>query len=117
MRRAALLGFAGFLALTSGAAAQLVPVSTCHAALPCSIPYGLRPADSVQNLANNANGGPGNTALSLGLHDNMKLQLIKPISDDPSEYAARLFVKKNPQLVKPTPAPTPAAPAAAPRAN
>ncbi len=107
MRRAALAGLAGFLALTASATAQLVPISTCHAALPCSIPYGLRPADSVQNLAN-ANGGPGNTALSLGLHDNMKIQLIKPISDDPSEYAARLFVKKNPRLVKPTPAPTPA---------
>jgi hypothetical protein len=112
MKRAALAGLAGFLVLTSGAAAQLVPVSTCHAALPCSIPYGLRPADSVQNLGN-ANGGPGNTALSLGLHDNMKIQLIKPISDDPSEYAARLFVRKNPQLVKPTPAPTPAAAPAA----
>ena len=109
MKRAALVGLAGFLAFAARAAAQLVPVSTCHAALPCSIPYGLRPADSVQNLANNANGGPGNTALTLGLHDNMKIQLIKPISDDPSEYAARLFVRKNPQLVKPTPAPTPAA--------
>ncbi len=108
MRRAALVGLAGFLAFAARAQAQLVPISTCHAALPCSIPYGLRPADSVQNLANNANGGPGNTALTLGLHDNMKIRLITPVSDDPSEYAARIFVKKNPPLVKPTPAPTPA---------
>lgn len=108
MRRAALVGFAGFAALAAGAAAQLVPVSTCHAALPCSIPYGLRPADSVQNLANNANGGPGNTAFSLGLNSNMKVRLITPISEDPSEYAARIFVRKNPPLVKPTPVQTPA---------
>ncbi len=107
MRRAALVGLAGFVALASGAAAQLVPVSTCHAALPCSIPYGLRPADAVQNLANNANGGPGNTAFSLGLNGNMNVRLITPISEDPSEAAARIFVRKNPLLVKPTPVPTP----------
>jgi hypothetical protein len=109
VRRSALAGFAGFVALAAGAAAQLVPVSTCHAALPCSIPYGLRPADAVQNLANNANGGPGNTAFSLGFNSNLNVRLITPIAQDPSEYAARLFVRKNPQLVKPTPAPTPAA--------
>ena len=108
MRRAALFGLAGFLALAAGADAQLVPVSTCHAALPCSIPYGLRPADAVQNLANNANGGPGNTAMTLGINSNMQVRLVKPISEDPTDFAARLFVKKNPHLVKPTPAPTPA---------
>jgi hypothetical protein len=108
MRRAILFGVAGFLALTAGAAAQLVPVSTCHAALPCSIPYGLRPADAVQNHANNANGGPGNTAMTLGINSNMQVRLVKPISEDPTDLAARLFVKKNPHLVKPTPVPTPA---------
>ncbi len=107
MRRAALVGLAGFLALTAAAGAQLVPVSTCHAALPCSIPYGLRPADAVQNLANNANGGPGNTAMTVGINSSMQVRLVKPISEDPTEFAARLFVKKNPHLVKPTPAPTP----------
>jgi hypothetical protein len=106
MRRAALVGVAGFLAFAAGAAAQLVPVSTCHAALPCSIPYGLRPADAVQNLANNANGGPGNTAMTVGINDRMKVRLVKPVSEDPVEYAARAFVRKNPQLVKPTPVPT-----------
>jgi len=108
MRRAALVGLAGFLALRAGAAGQLVPVSTCHAALPCSIPYGLRPADAVQNLANNANGGPGNTAMTVGINSSMQVRLVKPISEDPTEFAARLFVKKNPHLVKPTPAVTPA---------
>ena len=116
MRRAALVGLAGFFALAARAAAQLVPVSTCHAALPCSIPYGLRPADAVQNLANNANGGPGNTAMTFGINSNMQVRLVKPISEDPTDFAARLFVKKNPHLVKPTPAPTPA-PAAAPKTN
>ena len=106
MRRAALVGPAAFLALAAGAAAQLVPVSTCHAALPCSIPYGLRPADAVQHLAN-ANGGPGNTAMTVGVNGSLQVRLVKPVSEDPAEYAARVFVRKNPQFVKSTPVPTP----------
>ena len=113
MKRAALAGLAAFAAFVAPAAAQLVPVSTCHAALPCSIPYGLRPADAVQHLGN-ANGGPGNAALSLHLNDRFEMKLAKPVSEDPSEYAARLFVLKNPvplkkaTLAAPTPNPTPA---------
>ncbi len=108
MRRAAFVGLAASVCIAAGAFGQLVPVSTCHAALPCSIPYGLRPADAVQNLANNANGGPGNTAMIAGLNDRLSVRLVKPVSEDPTEYAARIFVRKNPRPVKPTPAPTPA---------
>ena len=108
MRRVALVGLPAFLAFSAGAAAQLVPISTCHAALPCSIPYGLRPADAVQNLANNANGGPGNTAMTVGINDRLNVKLVKPVSEDPVEYAVRAFVRKNPLLTKPTPIPTPA---------
>jgi len=107
MRRAALVGPAAFLALAAGAAAQLVPVSTCHAALPCSLLSGLRPADAVQHLAN-ANGGPGNTAMTVGVNGSLQVRLVKPVSEDPAEYAARVFVRKNPQVVKSTPVPTPA---------
>jgi hypothetical protein len=109
MRRAALAGLLGFLALAASTAAQLVPISTCHAALPCSIPYGLRPADAVQHLAN-ANGGPGNTAMTVGVNESLKVKLVKPVSEDPAEYAARVFVRKNPKLVKLTPVPTPCVP-------
>jgi len=109
MRRAALSCLATFLAIASGAAAQLVPVSTCHAALPCSIPYGLRPADAVQHLAN-ANGGPGNTAMTVGVNGSLQVKLVKPVSEDPVEYAARIFVRKNPQLARPAAAPTPRVP-------
>jgi hypothetical protein len=109
MKRATLVGLVGFLAFAAAAAAQLVPVSTCHAALPCSIPYGLRPADSVQHLAN-ANGGPGNAAMTVGINSSLNVRLVKPVSEDPAEYAARVFVLKNPRLVKPTPVPTPRVP-------
>jgi hypothetical protein len=109
MRRAALAGLLGFLSLEAATAAQLVPVSTCHAALPCSIPYGLRPADAVQHLAN-ANGGPGNTAMTVGVNESLKVKLVKPVSEDPVEYAARIFVRKNPQLARPAAAPTPRVP-------
>ena len=105
MRRAALVGLAAFLAFAAGAAAQLVPVSTCHAALPCSIPYGLRPADS---LANNPYGNVSNTGpvVATSIDQGWKPRLVvKPVSEDPAEYAARIFVRKNPHLSKPTPVP------------
>src|SRR4051812_43932182 len=34
-------------AVAAGASAQLVPVTQRNAAIPCSIPYGLRPADAA----------------------------------------------------------------------
>jgi hypothetical protein len=108
VRRAAFIGLAASVCIAAEGFAQLVPVSTCHAALPCSIPYGLRPADAVRNLANNANSGPGNTAMTVGINDRANAKLVKPVSEDPTEYAARIFVRKNPRPVKSTPATTPA---------
>jgi hypothetical protein len=45
--------------------------------------------------------------MTLGTSALRKVRLVKPISEDPTD-AARLFVRKNPHLARPTPAPTPA---------
>jgi len=115
MKRAAGLAFAAAVVLAGAAAAQLVELTRCHAAFPCSSPFGLRPAGSVGNSAF-ANPGQGNTAIGFeaGVEDGLKPKVIRhPVSEDPVESAARLYVKKNP--LKPTPTPTPApAPASAP---
>ena len=112
MRRALLcvaarsfFGLAG-LVLASAAHAQLVPLARCNGALPCSIPFGLRPADSVA-FSPYARTGQGNTAVSVSAAVD---ELLKPrvdtphVAEDPSERAARIFVKRNP--IKPTPTPT-----------
>ncbi len=109
MKRSALLGAVGIAALAAAAGAQLVPLAHCHAAIPCSIPYGLRPADAVANLPD---AGFGNTAIvaGVGLDNGLKLRLVTtPYSRDPVENAARLYVRKNPLkgAATPTPAPTP----------
>ena len=110
MKRAALLAATGLLALAGAAGAQLVPLARCHAAIPCSIPYGLRPADAVSNLPD---AGFGNSLIGVGVDNGLKPRLIaSPVSSDPVEDAARLFVRKNPLRTKPptpTPVPKPAA--------
>ncbi len=109
MSRGAKFGAAaiGMLLASSGALrAQLVPLSRCHAAFPCSVPYGLRPADAAANLPD---AGYGNTLVGVGLDNALRPRMIAwPISGDPVDDAARLYVKKNP--LKPrTPTPGPAA--------
>ena len=92
------------------ALAQLVPITTCHAAIPCSIPFGLRPADS---LANNPYGNSGNTGpvVATSVDAALKPRLVmRPVSEDPADSAARIFVKRNPHLLGPTPRPTPRVP-------
>ena len=114
MRRAALLAAAGLTAFTAAAFAQLVPLARCHAAIPCSIPYGLRPPAAVANLPE---AGFGNSLIGVGLRvDNgLKPRLaVSPVSEDPAESAARMFVHRNPLKAKTpaaasTPAPTPKA--------
>jgi len=111
-RRAALLGLAGLAVTAAAAYAQLVPLARCHAAIPCSIPYGLRPPDAVKNLPD---AQLGNSLIGIGIDGSLKPRIVaSPISSDFSEDAARIFVKKNPLQPKaatptPTPAPKPAA--------
>jgi hypothetical protein len=96
------LSMAGILA------AQLVPLSRCQAALPCSIPFGLRPADTVA-FSPYARTGSGNTAISVsaGVEEGLKPRIdAPPLSDDQAARAARLFLKRNPPP-RPTATPHP----------
>jgi hypothetical protein len=114
MRRAALLGALAVAALAAVASAQLVPLARCHAAFPCSVPYGLRPADAV---ANNPDAALGNSLIGVGVDGALKPRIVaSPVSSDPSEDAARLYVKKFPLKPKTTGTPAPKA-AAAPKAT
>jgi hypothetical protein len=68
----------------------------------------LRPADAVSNLPD---AGFGNSLLGVGVAVDSSLKprlAAAPISEDPVEGAARLYVKKNPLKTKPTASPTPA---------
>jgi hypothetical protein len=105
--RRALLAASLLLGAASGSRAQIVPLSRCNAAIPCSIPFGLRPADGVA-FSPYAKTGQGNTAISVsaGIEEGLKPKIDKvPVSEDPSERAARIFVKKYPVAGKPTPTP------------
>ena len=104
MRRAALLGALAIAALPAAASGQLVPLARCHAAYPCSVPYGLRPADAV---ANNPDAALGNSLIGVGVDGAFKPRIVtSPVSSDPSEDAARLYVRKFPLKSKTgTPAP------------
>ncbi len=110
MRRAVLLAAVGGLVLAAGAGAQLVPLQTCHAAFPCSMPFGLRPANS---LANNPYGNVSSTLIGVetGIDNGLHAKVVTwPAPQDPSEFAARIFLNRNPQFGKaaPTRTPTPA---------
>ncbi len=110
MRRIACLVGAASVAVAAAAAGQLVELTRCHAAIPCSIPFGLRPSSTVANSPF-ANGGPGNTAIGFhaAVEYPLKPRLIRPpVSEDPVESAARLYVKKNPLKLTPVSTPTPA---------
>jgi len=121
MRRPALAATLSFslvalLAPAGTALAQLVPLTRCQAAFPCSVPYGLRPADAVTNLPD-ARLGNSLIGAGVGLDNGLKVRVaVSPVSEDPSEGAARLFLRKNPLKPKatPTPGPTPAAAPSAP---
>ena len=112
MKRGALLATAGLVLSAGTAAGQLVPLTRCQAAFPCSMPYGLRPADAVAKLPD---ARLGNVVMGVGLDGSLKPHLAAPhASSDPAEDAARLYVLKNP--LRPTATPTPA-PTAAPTAR
>ena len=112
MTRADLLAAAGFVAFAATARGQLVPLTRCQAAFPCSVPYGLRPADAVVNLPD---ARLGNTLVGGAVNGALQPRLVAPhASSDPAEDAARIYVRKNP--LPPTSTPTPA-PTAAPTAK
>lgn len=111
MTRRSLAAAAWLLAAAAPVPAQLVPVTRCNSAIPCSIPYGLRPADAAA-WTPGAKVGQGNVAVSVsaGIEEGLKPKVDRPpVSEDPVEVAARMYVRKNPAPVapKPTAAPTP----------
>jgi hypothetical protein len=94
--------------------AQIVPITRCNAAIPCNIPYGLRPADAA-GWTPGSNVGQGNTGISVSTNftDGLLPKVDRPpTSEDPVEAAARMYVRKYPApstTRQPTPKPTPTA--------
>jgi hypothetical protein len=108
-RRAAAVAAAMLLA--SAVRAQLVPITRCNSAIPCNIPIGLRPADAAAWTPGN-NLGQGNTGISVssGIDDGLHPKIDRPpVSEDPVEAAARMYLRHYPA---PPPAKAPAIPAA-----
>ena len=98
------------LAFAPALFAQIVPLSRCQAAIPCSIPFGLRPADATAFSPYARTGNVG-ISVSAGVEEGLKPKLDRiPVSEDPSERAARIFVMRNPYALGPTKTPTPRAP-------
>lgn len=114
MRRiplAVLAALVGVL-LAAKAGAQIVPLSQCGSAIPCSIPTGLRPADAAAlSPYGRVGNGNGLMTFSAGIDDAIRPRLItRGPAEDPSDRAARLFMKRNPGLMRtaaPTPTPSP----------
>lgn len=108
MRLRARILAALLLASAAPVFAQIVPLSRCQAAIPCSIPFGLRPADAT-TFSPYARTGNAGVSVSAGVEEGLKPKLDRaPISEDPSERAARIFVMRNPYAAGPTKTPTPA---------
>jgi len=98
----AALGAVGLL-VGGVASAQLVPLARCHAAYPCNVPYGLRPADAVMNLPD---AQLGNTLIGVAVDGAFKPRLaVSPVSNDFAEDAARLYVLRHPIKAAVTPTP------------
>jgi hypothetical protein len=101
-----------FVAAAAPLFAQIVPITRCNAAIPCNIPYGLRPADAA-GWTPGSNVGQGNTGISMSTNftDGLLPKIDKPpVSEDPVETAARMYVRKFPAPAttkRPTPTPTP----------
>jgi hypothetical protein len=113
--RRALLAALTFL-VAAGARAQLVPIARCNAAIPCNIPIGLRPADAAAWTPYSKQGQGGvPVSISAGIEEGLKPKVdTRAVSEDPSERAARIFLRRNPGPTTPspsaasTPVPTPA---------
>jgi len=95
-------------ACAASSRAQLVPITRCNGAIPCSIPIGIRPADAAA-WTPGAKTGQGNTAVSVSVDERLKPHIDTPhVSEDPTDRAARIFMKRNPlPTPRPSPKPTP----------
>jgi len=118
--RVASVAAAVLLAAAASARAQLVPITRCNSAIPCNIPMGLRPADAAAWTPGN-NLGQGNTGISVssGLDNGLHPKIDRPpVSEDPVEAAARMYVRRYPVggTPRPTGLPSPKSAAAASRA-
>ena len=108
--RVRILASALLLACAPAVFAQIVPLSRCQAAIPCSIPFGLRPADATA-FSPYARSGNVGISVSAGVEEGLKPKVDRiPVSEDPSERAARIFVMRNPYAAGPTKTPTPRVP-------
>jgi hypothetical protein len=103
-------------ALAAAALAQLVPITRCNAAIPCNIPFGLRPADAATWTPDARQGQGAGISVSAGIEEGLKPRVdTRPVPEDASERAARIFLRKNPPPTTPTRTGTPApAPTATP---
>jgi len=115
MRRTAL--FAAFvwalMLAAANARAQLVPLSECGSAIPCNIPKGIRPADAAA-LSPYSRVGNGNAVVGVQMNpaEGFKPEVMtRSIAEDPSDRAARIFLKRNPGFAMPRTAQTPPEPA------
>ena len=107
-------------ALAAAVRAQLVPITRCNAAIPCNIPFGLRPADAAAWTPGAQQGQGAGISVSAGIEEGLKPRVdMRPVPEDASERAARIFLRKNPppttHTQTPTSAPVPT-PTPAPRA-
>lgn len=105
MRRALFAAVVGAAMSGAPAGAQLVPLTRCHAAYPCNMPYALLPADAAKNLPD---AQLGNTLIGVGVNGALQPRLaVSPVSSDFAADAARLYVLKHPlpPPAKPTPLP------------
>ncbi len=114
MGRRVLLAAAALL-IAAGVRAQLVPIARCNGAIPCNLPIGLRPADAAA-WSPYAKQGQGSVPISVsaGVEEGLKPKVdTRAVSEDPSDRAARIFLRRNPVPTTPspkaatTPVPTP----------
>ena len=79
------------------AGAQLVPLSQCGSALPCSLPIGLRPAAAAA-LSPYGRVGNGNSLIGVEVAgpEGFKPEVMtRGVAEDPSDRPARILLKHN----------------------
>lgn len=108
IRFAALALVGGFLAARP-ASAQFMPLSHCHQAYPCAIPFGFQ--FQPDPILAGPFVSPGTTAIAghvlLKKKPEIALDERPPLSDDVAEAAARAFLRRHPAPKRPEPDPEP----------